>query len=154
MSNILPTPAPTDASKMAKIRTVDGLQLPDNLYTTPRKETGKWRYKRPDGSFYTFAASTADAIEAAKGLNAQFAGGSTVKAIANPQYGRLTIRRHVEDFINEREQREPSLKSKTIRHPKRRQKRLTTHIIRHSSMVGSAHWQCPAQPKSRIQTLL
>jgi len=113
MSNILPTPEPTDASAMAKIRIVDGLQLPDNLYTTPRKEAGKWRYKRPDGSFYTFAASTADAIEAAKGLNAQFAGGSTVKAIANPQYGRLTIRRHVEDFILEREKREPSLKNKT-----------------------------------------
>ena len=113
MPNITPIPNPTDASTMAKIRIVDGLQLPDNLYTTPRKEAGKWRYKRPDGSFYTFAASTVDAIEAAKGLNAQFSAGAKVAPIANPQYGRLTIRRHVEDFILEREKREPSLKSKT-----------------------------------------
>jgi hypothetical protein len=113
MPNITPIPTPTDASAMAKIRIADGLQLPDNLYTTPRKEAGKWRYKRPDGSFYTFVASTADAIEAAKGLNAQFSAGAKVAPIANPQYGRLTIRRHVEDFILEREKREPSLKNKT-----------------------------------------
>lgn len=113
MPNITPIPTPTDASVMAKIRIVDGLQLPDNLYTTPRKEAGKWRYKRPDGSFYTFVASTADAIEAAKGLNAQFSAGAKIAPIANPQYGRLTIRRHVEDFILEREKREPSLKNKT-----------------------------------------
>jgi integrase len=113
MPNITPIPTPTDASVMAKIRIVDGLQLPDNLYTTPRKEAGKWRYKRPDGSFYTFAANTVDAIEAAKGLNAQFSAGAKFAPIANPQYGRLTIRRHVEDFILEREKREPSLKSKT-----------------------------------------
>lgn len=113
MPNITTTPSTTEASVMAKIRIVDGLQLPDNLYTTPRKEAGKWRYKRPDGSFYTFAASTVDAIEAAKGLNAQFSAGAKVVPIANPQYGRLTIRRHVEDFILEREKREPSLIKKT-----------------------------------------
>ena len=98
---------------MAKKRIVDGLELPENLYQTPRKEPGKWRYKRPDGSFYTFAASTQDAIAAAKGLNAQFAAGAKVTRATNPQYGRLSIRRHVEDFIDEREKREPSLRNKT-----------------------------------------
>lgn len=98
---------------MARKRIVDGLELPENLYQTPRKEPGKWRYKRPDGSFYTFAASTQDAIAAAKGLNAQFAAGAKVTRATNPQYGRLSIRRHVEDFIDEREKREPSLRNKT-----------------------------------------
>ena len=98
---------------MARKRIVDGLELPENLYQTPRKEPGKWRYKRPDGSFYTFAATTQDAIAAAQGLNAQFAAGAKVTPATNPQYGRLSIRRHVEDFIDEREKREPSLRNKT-----------------------------------------
>jgi len=113
MPTICPERTPTDATSMAKIRIVDGHQLPANLYQTPRKEPGKWRYKRPDGSYYTFEAEIEQAIEAAKGLNAQFAAGSKVTQAANPQYGRLSIRRHVDDFIDEREKREPTLIKKT-----------------------------------------
>ncbi|MEX1669096.1 tyrosine-type recombinase/integrase [Zhongshania guokunii] len=113
MPKLITQPAHPSTADMGKIRIVDGHALPPNLYQNQRKEPGKWRYKRPDGSYYAFAASISEAIEAAKGLNAQFAAGSNVTPAANPQYGRLSIRRHAEDFISEREKREPTLASKT-----------------------------------------
>lgn len=111
MGKINGTPHPSDRS-MAKIRTVDGLPLPANLYQTPRKEPGKWRYKRPDGSLFTFEASTEEAIAAAEGLNEQFSAGAKRKPTTAPEYGRLSLRRHVEDYIVERESRDPALQSK------------------------------------------
>lgn len=99
-------------TSMAKIRLVDGIQLPENLYQTPRKEPGKWRYKRPDGSYFTFPATTEEAVAAAKVLNDQFAAGGKPKPTKAPEYGRLSLRRHVEDYIAERENRDPAIANK------------------------------------------
>ena len=41
-----------------KPRFLDGVQLADNLYTDCRSAPGKYRYKRSDGSFFTFKAAT------------------------------------------------------------------------------------------------
>ncbi|MEW5251224.1 tyrosine-type recombinase/integrase [Microbulbifer discodermiae] len=54
-----------------KPRFVDGLELPDNLYTDPKKRNNYWRYIRPDGSILTFYATTVEAIRQAKQANRQ-----------------------------------------------------------------------------------
>ena len=54
-----------------KPRYVDGLELPENLYTDPKKRVNYWRYMRPDGSSLTFHATTAEAIRQAKQANRQ-----------------------------------------------------------------------------------
>ncbi|MDP5208878.1 tyrosine-type recombinase/integrase [Microbulbifer sp. 2205BS26-8] len=54
-----------------KPRFVDGLELPDNLYTDPKKRKNYWRYIRPDGSILTFRATTVEAIRQAKQANRQ-----------------------------------------------------------------------------------
>ena len=41
-----------------KVRTVDGIVLADNLYTDPKGRPGRYRYKRPDGTFRGFPAAT------------------------------------------------------------------------------------------------
>lgn len=105
------TPHPQRAP-MAKIRIVDGIQLPDNLYQSPRKEPGKWRYKRPDASFLHFEASTEEAVAAANALNDEFKAGATLQKPTTKQHGRLSIRRHVEDYIEQRETHEPALLQK------------------------------------------
>ncbi len=95
-----------------KSRTLDGFELPVNLYTHWRKIPNRWRYKRPDGSWYTFEAPIEDAIAAAVQLNEQFAAGAVPIEQTKPKPGRLSLERHVEEFITDRERRDPSLRSK------------------------------------------
>ena len=41
-----------------KPRLFDGVELADNLYPDNKKRPFYWRYKRPDGSFKHFTASS------------------------------------------------------------------------------------------------
>ena len=92
-----------------KPRIIEGLQLPENLYQHPRKQTGRWRYKQPDSSWYYFDAPIVAAIAAAETLNESRSISEKPKA---PKPGRLSFQKHIEEFAAEREKRDPSLASK------------------------------------------
>lgn len=83
--------------------------MPNNLYQHPRKEPNRWRYRQQDESWYYFDAPTTDAIAAAEQLNQDRQNHEKPK---QPKPGRLSFTRHVDEFIKERENRDPSLQQK------------------------------------------
>ncbi|NIB44857.1 hypothetical protein HBA55_35075 [Pseudomaricurvus alkylphenolicus] len=96
-----------------KKRVFEGQELPENLYQHQRKIANRWRYKKANGTFFHFEAPTDQAIALATQLNLERSNPELPTPQARAQKAaRTSFERHVEDFIGERESRDPYLARK------------------------------------------
>lgn len=85
---------------------VNGITLPDNLYTDPKGRSDYWRYRRPDGKFKTFQATMEQAIALASEANGKRS------AMPAPVIPTSSLPLWVEKFIAYREGLDPRLPNK------------------------------------------
>jgi len=99
------------AMRPKKPRTLDGVQLADNLYPDPRKRPGYYQYKLPNKRILIFkAASPVDANEiSAEALEAYHAG--VTADVDSPTREHLAF--HVGRYITYIEKHNPKLKEKS-----------------------------------------
>lgn len=93
-----------------KPRIVDGVHLVDHLHRDSKGRPGVWRYQRPDGTWKTFRAQTAnDANKLAAEANSAR---DHIQPALRGGPDRAAIAYHVERFIARRERMDPSLPGK------------------------------------------
>lgn len=93
-----------------KPRLIDGVQLVDNLYPDNKGRRGRYRYRRPDGSWKTFqAASVEQANRAAEEANATR---DTWRPMPKKDHRRGHLPYYVDQYMTWREQTDPSLLEK------------------------------------------
>ena len=98
-------------SRPKKDRFVDGVKLADNLYEAARPQPGKYRYRRPDGTYKTF---TADTVHLANAI-AEKANKERDTYVPKPKgtnRSRTMLSAYIQEYIEAREDESPELKDK------------------------------------------
>ena len=93
-----------------KPRVVDGVELVENLYPDNRARPGRWRYRRPDGTWKVFQAATVQEANRFATANNAARGHYVPVPPDKPQLGYLLY--YIPHYIDWRETQDPSLKSK------------------------------------------